>query len=42
MADGRRVTVTAAHLRDAVAEWYETDKANIIWYIDNNPESFIR
>ena len=30
VADGRRVVVTAAHLRDAVAEWYETDRANII------------
>ena len=29
VADGRRVAVAAAHLRDAAAEWYETDKANI-------------
>ena len=42
VADGRRVAVAAAHLRDAVAEWYETDKANIIRYPDNNAESFIR
>ena len=42
VADKRRVAVAAAYLRDAVAEWYETDKANIIWYTDNNAESFIR
>ena len=29
VADGRRVAVAAAHLRDTAAEWYETDKANI-------------
>src|SRR6266542_490785 len=29
VADGRKVAVAAAHLRDAAAEWYETDKANI-------------
>jgi len=42
VADGRRVAVVAAHLRDAVAEWYETDKININWYTDNNARSFIR
>jgi len=42
VADGRRVAVTAAHLRDAAAEWYETDKANINRYTDNNARSFIR
>src|SRR6266545_5651254 len=42
VADGRRVAVVAAHLRDAVAEWYETDKANINRYTDNNAGSFIR
>ena len=29
VADGRRVAVAAAHLRDVAAEWYETDKVNI-------------
>ncbi len=29
VADRRRVAVAAAHLRDTVAEWYETDKVNI-------------
>ena len=42
MADGRRVAVVAAHLRDAAVEWYETDKANITRYTDNNAGSFIR
>jgi len=42
VADGRRVAVAAAHLRDAAAEWYETDKANITQYTDNNAGSFIR
>src|SRR6266540_663382 len=42
VADGRKVAVAAAHLRDAAAEWYETDKANINWYTDNNARSFIR
>ncbi len=42
VADRRRVAVAAAHLRDAAAEWYETDKANINWYMDNNAGSFIR
>ena len=42
VADGRRVAVAAVHLRDAAAEWYETDKANITWYTDNNAGSFIR
>src|SRR6266511_2456816 len=42
VADGRKVAVAAAHLRDAAAEWYETDKANINRYTDNNPGSFIR
>ncbi len=42
IADGRKVAVAAAHLRDAVAEWYEVDKANINRYTDNNPGSFIR
>ena len=42
VADGKRVAVAAAHLRDAAAEWYEADKVNINRYIDNNAESFIR
>src|SRR6266542_3744573 len=42
VADGRKVAVAAAHLRDAAAEWYETDKANITRYTDNNARSFIR
>ena len=42
VADGRRVAVAAAYLRDAVAEWYKTDKVNITRYTDNNPRSFIR
>jgi len=42
VADGRKVAVAATHLRDAAAEWYETDKANINRYTDNNPRSFIR
>src|SRR6266540_351509 len=42
VADGRKVAVAAAHLRDAAAEWYETDKANINRYTDNNAGSFIR
>src|SRR6266498_5801381 len=42
IADGRKVAVAAAHLRDAAAEWYETDKANINRYTDNNAGSFIR
>ncbi len=42
VADGRRVAITAAHLRNAAAEWYETDKTNINRYTDNNVSSFIR
>ena len=42
VADGRKVAVVAAYLRDATAEWYEADKVNINWYTDNNAESFIR
>src|SRR6266508_735695 len=42
VADGRKVAVAAAHLRDAAAEWYEADKANINRYINNNSGSFIR
>ncbi len=42
VADGRKVAVAAAHLRDAAAEWYEADKANINRYTDNNAGSFIR
>src|SRR6266540_4272424 len=42
IADGRKVAVAAAHLRDAAAEWYETDKVNINRYTDNNARSFIR
>jgi len=42
VADRKRVAVATAHLRDAAAEWYEADKANIIRYTDNNAESFIR
>ncbi len=30
VADGRRVAVAATYLRDVAAEWYKTDKANII------------
>ncbi len=42
VADRRRVAVAAAHLRDAAAKWYETDKVNINQYTDNNARSFIR
>ncbi len=42
VADERRVAVAAVHLRDAAAEWYETDKVNINWYTNNNARSFIR
>src|SRR6266498_1236785 len=42
VADGRKVAVAAAHLRDVAAEWYETDKVNITRYTDNNVRSFIR
>src|SRR6266540_4024260 len=42
VADGRRVAVAAAYLRDVAAEWYEADKANITQYTDNNAGSFIR
>jgi len=42
VADRRRIAVAAAHLRNATAEWYEADKANITWYTDNNIGSFIR
>ncbi len=42
VTDGRRVAVAAVHLRDATAEWYKTDKANITRYLDNNARSFIR
>ncbi len=42
VADGRRVAVIAAHLRDAAAKWYEADKVNINQYTDNNARSFIR
>ena len=42
MADRRRIAVAAVYLRDVVAEWYETDKANITRYTDNNARSFIR
>ena len=42
VTNGRRVAVAAAHLRDVAAEWYETDKANITRYTDNNAGSFIR
>src|SRR6266498_2156101 len=42
VVDGRKVAVAAAHLRDAAAEWYEADKANINRYMDNNAGSFIR
>ncbi len=42
VADRKRVVVAATHLRDATAEWYKTDKVNIIQYTDNNPRSFIR
>ncbi len=38
----KRVAVAAVYLRDAAVEWYEADKANINWYTNNNPESFIR
>src|SRR6266542_3054049 len=42
VADGRRVAVAAAYLKDVAVEWYELDKANIIRYTDNNARSFIR
>ncbi len=42
VADGRRVAVATAYLRDAAAEWYETDRINITRYTDNNARSFIR
>ena len=42
VADGRRVAVVAAYLKDTIAEWYEMDKANINRYTDNNVRSFIR
>src|SRR6266511_3818474 len=42
VADGRKVAVAAAHLKDVAAEWYEADKANITRYTDNNARSFIR
>src|SRR6266540_1378752 len=42
VADGRRVAVVAAYLRDVAAEWYEADKANITRYTNNNARSFIR
>ena len=38
----RRVTVVAAHLRNAAADWYEADKANIAQYADKNTANFIR
>ncbi len=40
--DRRRVAVAAAHLRDVAADWYEANKVNINWYIDNNAGSFIK
>ena len=42
VTDRRRVAVAAAHLRDAAAKWYETDKANINRYTNNNVKSFIK
>ncbi len=42
VADRRKVAVAAAHLKDVAAEWYETDRANITRYPDNNVRSFIR
>ena len=42
VADERKVTVAAAHLRDTVADWFEVDKVNINRYINNNVKSFIR
>ena len=42
MADRRKVAVAVAHLRDAAADWFEADKANINWYLDNNAKSFIK
>ena len=42
VTDGRKVIVVAVHLRDVIADWFEVDKANINWYIDNNVKSFIR
>ncbi len=29
VADERKVTVAAAHLRDAVTDWFEANKTNI-------------
>ncbi len=42
VVDRKRVAVAAVHLKDTAAEWYETDKANITRYPDNNARSFIR
>ncbi len=42
VADRRKVVVTAAHLRDTIADQFKADKININWYIDNNAKSFIR
>ena len=42
IADGRRVAVTAAHLRDVVVDWYEADKLNVTRYDENNAGSFTR
>ncbi len=42
VANGKRVVVAAAHLRDIAADWYKADKGNINWYTDNNARIFIR
>ncbi len=42
VATERRMAVAVAHLRDAAADWYEADKANITQYADGNVASFIR
>ena len=42
VADRRRVAVAVTHLRDVMADWFEVDKANINWYINNDIRSFIR
>ncbi len=42
VANGRKVAVTTAYLRDVTIDWYKADKININHYIDNNSRSFIR
>ena len=42
VTNARKMAVTAAYLRDTVADWYETDRVNINQYADRNTGSFIR